>query len=99
MNLKCREAAERNSPPLPRRGVPFGCFATLIEKSAHPEFLEVRRSEFLYYNLGRFCGRVAANYANDANWAQGMHLARFAAFALRRTLKCKRTERWHELKE
>src|SRR5438045_554629 len=30
---------------LPRRGVPFGCFATFIEKSAHPEFLEVRRSE------------------------------------------------------
>src|SRR5207245_31523 len=33
------------TPPLPRRGVPFGCFATFIEKSAHPEFLEVRRSE------------------------------------------------------
>src|SRR5712692_6773847 len=33
------------TPPLPRRGVPFGCFATFIEKSAHPEFLEVRRSD------------------------------------------------------
>src|SRR5947209_19025871 len=30
------------TPPLPRRGVPFGCFATFIEKSAHLEFLEVR---------------------------------------------------------
>src|SRR5207245_11124772 len=29
------------TPPLPRRGVPFGCFATFIEKLAHPEFLEV----------------------------------------------------------
>src|SRR6266571_3028462 len=25
---KCREASEWNSPPLPRRGIPFGCFAT-----------------------------------------------------------------------
>src|SRR5204862_8276164 len=33
------------TPPLPRRGVPFGCCATFIEKSAHLEFLEVRRSE------------------------------------------------------
>src|SRR5438552_9942531 len=33
------------TPPLPRRGVPFGCCATFIEKSAHPEFLEIRRSE------------------------------------------------------
>src|SRR5205814_5856140 len=35
------------TPPLPRRGVPFGCFATFIEKSAHPEFLEVRRSNLI----------------------------------------------------
>src|SRR6266481_1531626 len=35
------------TPPLPRRGVPFGCFATFIEKSAHPEFLEVRRSDLI----------------------------------------------------
>jgi len=33
------------TPPQLRRGVPFGCFATFIEKSAHPEFLEVRRSD------------------------------------------------------
>src|SRR5437762_13527509 len=33
------------TPPQLRRGVPFGCFATFIEKSTHPEFLEVRRSE------------------------------------------------------
>src|SRR5205814_4487192 len=33
------------TPPHLRRGVPFGCFATFIEKSAHPEFLEVRKSE------------------------------------------------------
>src|SRR5437773_12480218 len=26
------------TPPLPRRGVPFRCFATFIEKSAHPVF-------------------------------------------------------------
>ena len=34
-----------STPPQLRRGVPFGCFATFIEKSAHPEFLDVRRSE------------------------------------------------------
>src|SRR6266704_5118419 len=33
------------TPPHLRRGVPFGCFATFIEKSAHPEFLDVRRSD------------------------------------------------------
>src|SRR5438128_3969989 len=35
-----------------RKGVPFGCFATFIEKSAHPEFLDVRRSDIVPDLLG-----------------------------------------------
>src|SRR6266700_1713636 len=34
-----------------KRGLRFGCFATFIEKSAHPEFLEVRRSECRYQTV------------------------------------------------
>src|SRR5439155_20576253 len=41
------------TPPHLRRGVPFGCFTTCIEKSAHPEFLDVRRANVSASNESR----------------------------------------------
>src|SRR5437762_2766216 len=45
------------TPPRLRRGVPFGCFATFIEKSAHPEFLDLRSSDVTLLRLQGSRGR------------------------------------------